>query len=349
MGTTLLPASIESLATASYSLFDEVGGYTDHVLTARAATQPLSASTPQSKPQPRQPTAPNRYSTPAARWAALTTRDPAASKAFIYAVRTTKIYCRPDCRARLARRANVAFYDSAQLARQDGYRPCKRCKPDPIVPNIRAAPTPSTADVNGSDPSIVAQISEVIREEATDPEDVRTKIQHAVRIVRESALQGPKLSLSQLSKEVGLSKWHLHRVFKRLQGVTPREMAENLRRRSHSGSGVNSAPVDENLPVLEDDSGWMDFQLDGHEGDAGDVPLSLSYAPGPPPLTPMLSTPSTDQALTPMPWGDDMAYDPVLFTLDGIKDQHVDMDGLLSDLFPELYGPCDLDIGGWVG
>lgn len=341
MGTTLLPASIESLATASYSLFDEVGGYSSETLTAPVTVEPFLSSTARLNPQRHQPNAPNRYSTPASRWAALTTRDPAASKAFIYAVRTTKIYCRPDCRARLARRANVAFYDNAQQARQDGYRPCKRCKPDQTMRPSIAAPASSNPGVNGGDLSVVTGTAELIQEQATDPEDVRTKIQHAVRAIRQSALQGSKLSLSQLSKEVGLSKWHLHRVFKQLQGVTPREMAESLRRDSNGSNGVNAAPVDENLPVLEGGSGWIDFVPEDGTGDA-----LLSVPPFLHPLTPLLSTPSTDSALTPMAWGEDMTYDPALFTVDEIKDQNVDVDGFLNDLFPELYGRCDLGLGG---
>jgi len=197
-------------------------------------------------------------------------------------------------------------------------------------------------NLNGGRVPGLTETSEVTEEQLADPEDVRTKVQHAVRAIRESALQGSKLSLSQLSKEVGLSKWHLHRVFKQLQGMTPLEMAESLRKNSYGGNGLNATPVDESLPVLEGSSGWTDFGLEDHEGGADDPLLSV-----PPPLlhpSPLLSTPSTDHALTPMNWGDDVAYDPVLFTLDGIKDQHVDMDGLLNDLFPELYGRCDLDV-----
>ncbi len=54
---------------------------------------------------------------------------PPQTGAFMYAVRTTKIFCRPVCKARLARRANVVFYSSALEAQKAGFRPCKRCKP----------------------------------------------------------------------------------------------------------------------------------------------------------------------------------------------------------------------------
>jgi len=65
-----------------------------------------------------------------ARWNAVKRRDMLADVVFIYGVRTTKIYCRPVCKARLARRANVVFYDTTYEAERANYRPCKRCKPD---------------------------------------------------------------------------------------------------------------------------------------------------------------------------------------------------------------------------
>jgi len=48
---------------------------------------------------------------------------------FITAVKTTGIFCRPSCRARKPKAENVVFYDTAQEALQNGFRPCKLCKP----------------------------------------------------------------------------------------------------------------------------------------------------------------------------------------------------------------------------
>ncbi len=48
---------------------------------------------------------------------------------FITAVKTTGIFCRPSCRARKPKRENVIFFDTTQEALQNGYRPCKVCKP----------------------------------------------------------------------------------------------------------------------------------------------------------------------------------------------------------------------------
>ena len=64
------------------------------------------------------------------RWTAVLTRDESADGAFYHAVATTGIYCRPGCASRTPHRHNVAFYDNAEAAERDSYRPCKRCKPD---------------------------------------------------------------------------------------------------------------------------------------------------------------------------------------------------------------------------
>ena len=69
------------------------------------------------------------YATDAARWEALKQRDRAADGAFYYSVRTTGVYCRPSCAARLARRENVAFHASPAAAEKAGFRPCRRCRP----------------------------------------------------------------------------------------------------------------------------------------------------------------------------------------------------------------------------
>ena len=69
------------------------------------------------------------HDTDDARWDAMQRRDRAADGTFLFAVTTTGVYCRPSCSGRPLRR-NVAFYETAQAARADGYRACKRCKPD---------------------------------------------------------------------------------------------------------------------------------------------------------------------------------------------------------------------------
>src|SRR3954468_19355199 len=64
------------------------------------------------------------------RWRAVERRDRSADGTFVYAVRTTGVYCRPSCSARRARRENVEFHSTPAEAERAGFRACKRCRPD---------------------------------------------------------------------------------------------------------------------------------------------------------------------------------------------------------------------------
>ena len=78
-------------------------------------------------------------------WNAVRSRDRAFDGAFVFAVRTTGVYCRPSCASRAAKREHVSFYPSAEMAARAGYRACKRCRPeklgapDPQVEAVRRA------------------------------------------------------------------------------------------------------------------------------------------------------------------------------------------------------------------
>lgn len=48
----------------------------------------------------------------------------------VFGVRTTGIYCRPDCPSKRARPENIEGFGSADEARRAGYRACRRCFPD---------------------------------------------------------------------------------------------------------------------------------------------------------------------------------------------------------------------------
>ena len=122
------------------------------------------------------------------RWAAVVARDRSADGRFFYSVRTTGVYCRPSCAARLANPKNVRFYDSAAKAQAAGFRPCKRCKPhQPPLEQQHAA--------------LVANACRAIEMAETVP------------------------SLASLAPASGLSPHHFHRVFKAVTGLTPREYA----------------------------------------------------------------------------------------------------------------------------
>ncbi|CAD0053908.1 unnamed protein product [Aureobasidium pullulans] len=149
----------------------------------RAAPQPLSRPS-------------GRHFTETSRWTACVRRDAAASEAFVYAVKTTGIYCRPNCSSRLARRANVEFYNNASDAEEAGFRACKRCKPE---------------------------------NKSHDPEArVRRKVDQAVVSLKTAAEKGKRVGLNELSNTIGVSKWHLRREFLRITGLSPYQMASIL-------------------------------------------------------------------------------------------------------------------------
>ncbi len=122
------------------------------------------------------------------RYPALLARDPAADGIFFVSIRSTGIYCRPSCASRPARPENIAFHDSAADARAAGFRACKRCRPD----------EPTTAALHAD------------------------KVADLCRFI-DAAEQPPRLA--ELAERAALSPHHLHRVFKALTGLTPRDYA----------------------------------------------------------------------------------------------------------------------------
>ena len=122
------------------------------------------------------------------RWPAVAARDSQADGLFYYSVRTTGVYCRPSCAARLARPENIQFHTTREAAEQAGFRPCQRCKPD----------------------------------QPDRSEQVAALVTDACRILETEENQ-PRLD--ELSKRMGMSPYHLHRLFKQVTGLTPREYA----------------------------------------------------------------------------------------------------------------------------
>lgn len=117
-------------------------------------------------------------------WQAVCGRDAHCDGQFVFAVRTTGIYCRPSCRARHPRRENVRFFACAEEAQAAGFRPCKRCQPD-----------------------------------QADPQQQRmAKVEQACRLLE----QETPVTLEALAKAVAMSPWHFHRLFKSATGMTPK-------------------------------------------------------------------------------------------------------------------------------
>lgn len=136
-------------------------------------------------------------------------RDKNFDGAFVVAVRTTRIYCRPSCPSKLPRRENVHFYPIPQAAEAAGYRACKRCKPQSAAP---------------LDP------------QAALARDICAYIDSAASIP----------TLEELGEQFGYSPHHLQRAFKSVMGVSPRDYADarraqRLKAELRAGEGTGMA------------------------------------------------------------------------------------------------------------
>lgn len=127
-------------------------------------------------------------------WRAVQRRDKSFDGRFVYAVSSTRIFCRPSCASRRPTKSNVEFFPSPSDAERAGYRACKRCRP--------ASAAGSAID------KALAAASAFLTQHAGEP-----------------------VTLSRLSREVGVSAFHLQREFKRAFGVSPREFQDANRRR----------------------------------------------------------------------------------------------------------------------
>ncbi len=136
------------------------------------------------KPAANQPS----YASDDARYQAVVHRDAQADGTFVYAVKTTGVYCRPSCAARQPWRQNVAFYSNCETAERAGFRACKRCHPN--------------------SPALEAQHAALVAQ--------------ACRTI-ETAEVAP--NLDALAQAAGLSRFHFHRVFTRITGLTPKAYA----------------------------------------------------------------------------------------------------------------------------
>ncbi|TQV96434.1 DNA repair and transcription factor Ada [Cordyceps javanica] len=187
----------------------------------------------------------------ARRWQAVQDRDGAADGLFVYAVKTTKIFCRPICKARLARRANVSFYDTGREAHEAGFRACKRCKPE------LAGGMPEELAVR----KIRAFVEEQQRQRRRRRPAAADRRGTPRVSTGNSSAADTRLSLSQMARQTGLSKWHFHRVFKRCVGTTPTEFLRGDELAAAAASSTSVSP-----PTSGTLSPWTDSDLDSALG-----------------------------------------------------------------------------------
>ncbi|HEX4933408.1 MAG TPA: Ada metal-binding domain-containing protein [Gemmatimonadaceae bacterium] len=127
---------------------------------------------------------------------ALTARDPRFDGVFFVGVTSTRIYCRPVCRARTPRERNCRFFSHAAAAERAGFRPCLRCRPELA---------PGNAPVDAE--SVLAA--------------------QAAREIAAGALNGA--SVEALAESLGVTGRHLRRVVVQHLGVSPIDLATTHR------------------------------------------------------------------------------------------------------------------------
>jgi len=149
-------------------------------------------------------------SQPDSQWQAVLSRDHGSDGSFVFAVKSTGVYCRPSCPSRRPRRENVLFFSRPDEAERAGFRACLRCQPlDRSAKERRAV--------------LIAEICAYIDQRVDRP-----------------------LTLQALARKFGLSPFYLQRVFREALGVSPREYQQAQRTKAlkgelQSGSSVTDA------------------------------------------------------------------------------------------------------------
>jgi len=142
-------------------------------------------------------------------WQAVASRDTRYDGAFVYAVRSTGVYCRPSCPSRRPRRERVVFFRAPEAAEREGFRPCRRCDP-------RSVP-------GAAESRLISQACKLMEQESDDP-----------------------VRMGTVARHLGLSPFRLQRIFRRIMGISPMAYAQSIRLRRlktklREGSDVTNA------------------------------------------------------------------------------------------------------------
>ncbi|MBM7691155.1 AraC family transcriptional regulator of adaptative response / methylphosphotriester-DNA alkyltransferase methyltransferase [Peribacillus deserti] len=126
-------------------------------------------------------------------WNTIVNCDSQFDGVFYYGVITTGIYCRPSCKSKTPNKGNVKIYNTTEQAKEDGLRPCKRCRPDT---NVKDSPS---------------EIS----------------VLHAKDLLENHYIED--WTLEELSERVYSSPFWLQRRFKEMVGMSPSRYLTKLR------------------------------------------------------------------------------------------------------------------------
>lgn len=128
---------------------------------------------------------------------ALTSRDPRFDGLFFVGVTSTGIYCRPICPVKTPMQKNCRFFDTAESAEKNGFRPCLRCRPE-LAPG--AAPV-----------------------------DDSRRIAHLVADRIAEGLADDRANLEEIAAQFELSSRQLRRIVQKEIGVSPVELLQTRR------------------------------------------------------------------------------------------------------------------------
>ncbi|NIB40173.1 DNA-3-methyladenine glycosylase 2 family protein [Pseudomaricurvus alkylphenolicus] len=122
-------------------------------------------------------------------------RDPRFDGQFFVGVLTTGIFCRPICPARLPREDNIRYLLTPAQALEQGFRPCRRCRPEYSPPRHQQWPD--------------------------------ERLQQAMDAIEQGFLD--QSDCQHLAEKVGLGERQLRRLFQQSLGVSPNQVAQTRR------------------------------------------------------------------------------------------------------------------------
>ena len=224
------------------------------------------------------PIAPTAAPVDTGRWQAVLDRDASQDGAFVFAVSSTGIFCRPSCPAKHARRENVSFFRDAIAAEQAGFRACLRCHPKAVDGNPQSA--------------LVRAVCRYIEQHLVD--------QHIEN----------RLTLSLLAKEFRRSPFHLQRTFKSVLGVSPkayidacrlRQVKQNLQSGHSVTTALYAAGYGSSSRLYERTAAQLGMTPDKYR--RGAVASIVRYTTAPSPLGRMLIA-ATDKGICAISFGD---------------------------------------------
>lgn len=142
-------------------------------------------------------------------WQAIASRDARYDGSFVYAVRSTGVYCRPSCPSRRPRPERILFFGTPEAAEREGFRACRRCDPRGVPGKVES--------------HLIRQACRIMERESDDP-----------------------IRITSVARQIGVSPFRLQRVFRRKMGINPGAYAQSIRLRRfktqlREGNDVTSA------------------------------------------------------------------------------------------------------------